>query len=166
TTKSSAIAMLRRRSCGRPSAERIAEAVSVKSVKLATSPAMIAYGRRLPPAAPPASTIGSTGRTHGETAVITPATNPISSRRITGGALRSTLRRSSKDGLRSLQPRERRLERAQMLVAEQDEADELDRRRGSLLHRRDRGRRGELHGVAVDARRDRRERDASARELG
>ena len=36
---------------------------------------MIANGRRLFSPTPPASTIGSTGRTHGETAVISPATN-------------------------------------------------------------------------------------------
>ena len=36
-----------------------------------------------PSAAPPASTIGSTGSTHGDTAVITPATNPMASSRIT-----------------------------------------------------------------------------------
>ena len=55
----------------------IQAAVSVKTVKLRTSPAMIAYGRRRPPAAPPASRIGSTGRTHGEIAVTTPARKPI-----------------------------------------------------------------------------------------
>ena len=79
TTNRSAIATSRSVSCGSPSAERSAEAERVKTVKLTTSPATIAYGRRRPPAAPPASTIGSTGSTHGETAVITPATKPIPS---------------------------------------------------------------------------------------
>ena len=69
-----AIARFRRRSSGRPRAERSAAAVSVKTVKLTTSPAMMANGLRGPPVAPPASTIGSTGRTHGETAVTIPAT--------------------------------------------------------------------------------------------
>ena len=41
-------------------------------MKLVTRPATIAYGRRRPPVAPPASRIGSTGSTHGESAVITP----------------------------------------------------------------------------------------------
>ena len=80
STKSSAIAMLRSTSCGSPSAERIDAAASVKRVKLATRPAMIANGRRPEPLAPPASTIGSTGRMHGDTAVITPARKPIPSR--------------------------------------------------------------------------------------
>ena len=83
TTKSSAIAMSRSVSCGSPSAESSADADSVNTVKLTSSPATIAYGRRVPPAAPPASTIGSTGNTHGDTAVITPATNPMASSRIT-----------------------------------------------------------------------------------
>ena len=69
--------MLRSRSCGNPSAERIDAAASVKTVKLATSPPMIINGRRQPLApAPAVSTIGRTGRMHGDTAVITPATSP------------------------------------------------------------------------------------------
>ena len=47
------------------------------SVKLATRPAMIRSGRR--PLAPPASTIGRTGRTHGDSAVTSPATKPTPS---------------------------------------------------------------------------------------
>src|SRR5581483_5391124 len=43
--------------------------------KQVARPATIANGRRRPPLAPPASTIGSTGRTQGEIAVIRPATN-------------------------------------------------------------------------------------------
>jgi hypothetical protein len=38
---------------------------------------MIAYGRRLPPLAPPANRIGSTGNTHGEIAVTIPAPKAI-----------------------------------------------------------------------------------------
>jgi hypothetical protein len=38
---------------------------------------MIAYGRRRPPLAPPAKRIGSTGNTHGETAVTIPAPKAI-----------------------------------------------------------------------------------------
>ena len=68
-----------------PSAARSAPAVSVNVVKLTTRPAMIANAPRRPsPAALPAKTIGSTGSTHGERAVITPAMNPIANRRITG----------------------------------------------------------------------------------
>jgi hypothetical protein len=52
----------------------------VKTEKLATSPAMIAYGRRPLPVAPPARTIGSTGRTQGEIAVMMPARKAIPSR--------------------------------------------------------------------------------------
>src|SRR4051812_19366760 len=43
---------------------------------------MIAYGRRRPPLAPPARTMGRTGSTHGETAVITPARKAIPSRTV------------------------------------------------------------------------------------
>src|SRR5207237_673742 len=54
------------------------DASSVKTVKLATSPAMIASGRLdVVPVAPPASRIGSTGSTHGENAVIRPAASPM-----------------------------------------------------------------------------------------
>ena len=66
TTNRSAIATFRRRSCGSPSAESNAAAVSVNSVKLATSPAMIANGRPRPPVAPPARMTGSTGSTQGD----------------------------------------------------------------------------------------------------
>jgi hypothetical protein len=55
----------------------------VKALKLAISPAMIAYGRRPPPVAPPAKRMGSTGRTQGEIAVTKPAANPTRSRTIT-----------------------------------------------------------------------------------
>ena len=51
---------------------------SVNSVKNVTSPATIAYGRRgVAEVPPPARMIGSTGRTHGLNAVITPAANAI-----------------------------------------------------------------------------------------
>ena len=50
----------------------------MKTVKLTTMPVTIASGRR--PVAPPARTIGSTGSTHGESAVTIPATNPIAIR--------------------------------------------------------------------------------------
>jgi hypothetical protein len=40
-------------------------------------PAMIANGFLRPPVAPPAKTIGSTGSTHGEMAVMNPAARPI-----------------------------------------------------------------------------------------
>ncbi len=64
---------------GSPSWSRIQVANRIETRKVTASPAMIAYGRRRLPLAPPASTIGSTGRTHGEIAVISPATkaNPI-----------------------------------------------------------------------------------------
>jgi hypothetical protein len=52
----------------------------VKTVKLATRPPTIAYGLRFPPVAPPASTIGNTGSTQGETAVTTPATKATARR--------------------------------------------------------------------------------------
>ncbi len=67
--------MFRSRSSGRPSAERSAVAASVNAVNETTRPAITAYGRRLPPPLPPASTTGSTGSTHGESAVTIPATN-------------------------------------------------------------------------------------------
>ena len=52
---SSAIETLRRRSCGQAELRRAARRrTSVKAAKLATRPAMIAYGRRRPPVAPPA----------------------------------------------------------------------------------------------------------------
>ena len=91
STNSAAIARLRSRSSGSPSAERIDAAASVNSVKLATSPAMIANGRRAVPLAPPASTIGSTGRMHGDTAVMTPARNPMPSRTSTGSRVVAVL---------------------------------------------------------------------------
>ena len=50
-------------------------------MKVVISPAAIAYGRRFVSAeAPPASTIGSTGRMQGVNAVITPAANAIGTR--------------------------------------------------------------------------------------
>ena len=52
----------------------------IETTNIVTSPATIAYGRRRPPLAPPARTMGRTGSTHGETAVITPARNAIPSR--------------------------------------------------------------------------------------
>src|SRR5262249_37418355 len=80
TTKSSASAASRRRSCGRPSRSSSHAPRSRTNEKLATSPPTIARGRRRPPLAEPARRIGSTGSTHGEIAVTTPATNPIPSR--------------------------------------------------------------------------------------
>jgi hypothetical protein len=50
-------------------------AKSVNTTKLVTSPAMMRTGFR--PEAPPARSTGSTGSTHGEMAVISPATKPI-----------------------------------------------------------------------------------------
>src|SRR5262249_59495520 len=75
-------ASLRSRSAGRPSLSRIQVAKSVKTLKLAISPTMIRIGWR--PDAPPASRTGSTGRTHGESAVATPARNPSAIRSNTG----------------------------------------------------------------------------------
>src|SRR5262245_44548750 len=68
------------RSLGRPSRSRIQAAKSVKTPKLSANPATIASGRRRPPVADPASTIGRTGSTHGDTAVITPARKPMPTR--------------------------------------------------------------------------------------
>ena len=70
--------MFRSRSSGSPSLSSSQVAKSVKTTKLTTSPAMIRRGLR--PEAPPASKIGSTGRTHGEIAVTNPARKPIPSR--------------------------------------------------------------------------------------
>src|SRR5215210_3171912 len=75
STSRSAIARSRRKSSGSPSASRSDAPATVKTVKLPTSPAMIPYGLR--PDAPPARRIGSTGRTHGEIAVIRPASTAI-----------------------------------------------------------------------------------------
>ncbi len=72
--------MFRSRSSGRWSAESSAVAVSVKIVKLTTSPATIAYGCRSFPVVPPARITGSTGSTHGESAVTIPATNATARR--------------------------------------------------------------------------------------
>ena len=44
-------------------------------MKLATKPAITPNGRAFPPATPPESTTGSTGRMHGERIVITPERN-------------------------------------------------------------------------------------------
>src|SRR3954467_11208726 len=52
------------------------------AVKVVTSPAAMAYGRRLVPATP-AKMIGRTGRMHGVKTVITPAANAIGTRTIT-----------------------------------------------------------------------------------
>ena len=59
-TKRRTIATFRRRSSGSPSWSSSQVAKSVKTVKLATSPATIRSGLR--PDAPPASRIGSTGQ--------------------------------------------------------------------------------------------------------
>jgi hypothetical protein len=81
TSKRSPIARLRRESCGRPSWSRSQAPASVKTAKLVTRPTTIARGRqRPPPTAHPAGRIGSTGRTHGEMAVIRPARNPTPTR--------------------------------------------------------------------------------------
>jgi glutaredoxin len=69
---------LRSRLCGSPSAFSSQAAKSVKKVKLSTRPAMIRSGLR--PVAPPASRTGSTGSTHGEIAVTSPASRPMPSR--------------------------------------------------------------------------------------
>src|SRR5690348_519527 len=108
TMKSSAIERLRRKSCGRWSWRSSHVAISVKVAKLTTSPAMIAYGLRRPPVAPPAKRIGSTGNTHGEIAVTMPAAKAIGSRMrkrpsMPMGAVllrRSGLRLGSRGGLR------------------------------------------------------------------
>ncbi len=58
---------------GRFRASMIWTLASVKNEKLAMSPAITRYGRRLSPSAPVASTIGRIGSTQGETAVTSPA---------------------------------------------------------------------------------------------
>ncbi len=77
-TNSRTIARFRRKSSGSPSWSRSHAANRVKTVKLATSPATMRSGLR--PEAPAASRIGSTGSTHGDTAVTTPARKPMASR--------------------------------------------------------------------------------------
>ena len=75
-TSMAAIARSRRRSSGRPSALRSAPPASVKTVNERMSPAMITYGRRRSVVdALPARISGRTGRTQGESEVMTPATN-------------------------------------------------------------------------------------------
>jgi hypothetical protein len=59
------------------SCEKIHAPARTNSVKVVTSPATIAYGRRRPPVPPPARRIGSTGRMHGVRTVTRPATNAI-----------------------------------------------------------------------------------------
>ena len=66
--------MFRRRSFGRPSLSSTQAAKRTETRKHVARPAMIAYGRRRFSPTPPPSTIGRTGSTHGETAVISPAT--------------------------------------------------------------------------------------------
>lgn len=70
------IAMYRFTLSGSPSAEMTYARTTTEIVNVATRPTTIPSGRRRPPDAPPASTIGRTGRTHGETAVAAPATKP------------------------------------------------------------------------------------------
>jgi hypothetical protein len=77
TRNRSPIASFRRKSSGRPRVRRSQTPKSVKAVKLRTSPAMIANGFLRPPVAPPANTIGRTGSTQGEIAVMNPAASPI-----------------------------------------------------------------------------------------
>ena len=67
-------ATTRSASAGMPSARTIAARVSVKTVKLTTKPASTPKGRAFPPPMLPESTMGSTGRMHGERIVITPET--------------------------------------------------------------------------------------------
>src|SRR5919109_2339919 len=77
TRNSRTIARFLSMSCGSPSESSSDDPMTVKTLKLPTSPRMIPYGRR--PEAPPASRMGRTGRTHGEIAVISPARKAIPS---------------------------------------------------------------------------------------
>src|SRR5262245_1244276 len=121
------------RSLGNPSRSRIQAAKSVKTAKLSANPATIANGRRRPPVADPASTIGRTGSTHGDTAVITPARKPmptrtaIARRQGYAGNGYGRLNESGFRGLRQLG----RLAAVRLLLG----------RRGRLLRRRRRRRR-------------------------
>ncbi len=58
-----------------PIASSAAVRVRVKSTKEATKPTAMPLTRRAPPPAEPATTTGSAGSTHGESAVTTPARN-------------------------------------------------------------------------------------------
>ena len=66
------IAAIRRASGEMPSARTRAVSDSVKAVKLATKPASTPSGRALPPPTLPDSTMGRTGRMHGESTVTSP----------------------------------------------------------------------------------------------
>ena len=71
---STAIARLRSRSSGRPSAEITYTSATVAKVNERTKPVTTPSGRLRPPVAPADSATGSTGSTHGDSAVAAPAT--------------------------------------------------------------------------------------------
>ena len=73
-TARSAIARLRSRSCGSPSACSTREASSVKMTNATARPTAMPRGRRRPPVVDAAATTGNTGSTHGERKVARPAT--------------------------------------------------------------------------------------------
>ncbi len=75
------IASVRTSPFGRPSASITYTSATVANVNAATSPVTTPSGRRRPPPTPAPSTAGSTGSTHGESAVAAPATNANSIRR-------------------------------------------------------------------------------------
>ncbi len=64
---------VRRASADSPVAETIVDKNSVKNVKLAIKPVTIPSGRFVPSPTDPDSTIGKTGRIHGDKIVTTPA---------------------------------------------------------------------------------------------
>jgi len=66
-----------------PIASRAAVSARVKATNETTKPTAMPVTRRAPPPAEPASTTGTAGRTHGESAVTTPATNATTIRRAT-----------------------------------------------------------------------------------
>ena len=81
------MAIVRSRSSGSPRALSSAAPASVNVVNETTRPATMAYGRRRSVlVALPARRIGSTGRTHGEIAVMTPARNATTRRTSTSEA--------------------------------------------------------------------------------
>ena len=72
---STTMASVRSRPFGSPSAEMTYTSATVANVKLSARPATTPSGRPRPPVAPAERATGSTGSTHGDTAVAAPATS-------------------------------------------------------------------------------------------
>src|SRR3954453_4122771 len=83
-TSSTTIANMRRKSSGSPKASITYTSATVANVNDSVSPVTIPSGRRRPPVVPADRTTGSTGNTHGDTAVAAPAIRAKSASRTIG----------------------------------------------------------------------------------